>query len=140
MMVRLVKESKPTCLIVLGDVKDAIAKVAMEEWRDIPEFFETLQKEVADIQVVVGNHDGNLEPLLPENVKIHPSTGTVFGGFMSNPSLPIAVELRGITKRFPGVIANDQVDFSVRIGEIHALLGNDHSIHPFGRSHYPSNP
>jgi metallophosphoesterase superfamily enzyme len=79
MMLRLVKESKPTRLIFLGDIKDTIAKVAMEEWRDIPNFFETIQKEVADIQVVIGNHDGNLEPLLPETVKIHPSTGTVFG-------------------------------------------------------------
>ncbi len=79
MLLQLVKECKPTQLILLGDVKDAIAKVEMEEWRDIPEFFETIQKEVADIQVVIGNHDGNLEPLLPETVKIHPSTGTVFG-------------------------------------------------------------
>ncbi len=38
---------------------------------------------------------------------------------------PNAVEMRGITKRFPGVIANDRVDFSVRRGEIHALLGEN---------------
>lgn len=35
------------------------------------------------------------------------------------------VELRGITKRFPGVIANDGVTFDVRAGEIHALLGEN---------------
>lgn len=35
------------------------------------------------------------------------------------------VELRGITKRFPGVLANDRVDFDVRAGEIHALLGEN---------------
>ena len=34
-------------------------------------------------------------------------------------------EMRGITKRFPGVLANDQVDFDVRAGEIHALLGEN---------------
>jgi general nucleoside transport system ATP-binding protein len=38
---------------------------------------------------------------------------------------PLAVAMRGITKRFPGVIANDQVDFEVRKGEIHALLGEN---------------
>jgi ABC-type uncharacterized transport system ATPase subunit len=38
---------------------------------------------------------------------------------------PIAVEMRGITKRFPGVLANENVDFSVRVGEIHALLGEN---------------
>ena len=35
------------------------------------------------------------------------------------------VELRGITKRFPGVVANDSVTFDVHAGEIHALLGEN---------------
>jgi simple sugar transport system ATP-binding protein len=33
--------------------------------------------------------------------------------------------MRGITKRFPGVLANDQVDFDLRAGEVHALLGEN---------------
>ena len=33
------------------------------------------------------------------------------------------LRLDGITKRFPGVLANDSVDFDVQAGEIHALLG-----------------
>ena len=37
----------------------------------------------------------------------------------------IAVEMRGITKAWPGVVANDHVDFSVRAGEIHALVGEN---------------
>jgi ABC-type uncharacterized transport system ATPase subunit len=36
-----------------------------------------------------------------------------------------AVEMWGITKEFPGVIANDKVDFAVRAGEIHALVGEN---------------
>jgi general nucleoside transport system ATP-binding protein len=36
-----------------------------------------------------------------------------------------AVEMRGITKAFPGVVANDKVDFTVRAGEIHALVGEN---------------
>ena len=36
-----------------------------------------------------------------------------------------SLEMRGITKRFPGVLANDQVDFDVKAGEIHALLGEN---------------
>ncbi len=35
------------------------------------------------------------------------------------------LEMRGITKRFPGVLANDNVDFDVRSGEVHALLGEN---------------
>jgi general nucleoside transport system ATP-binding protein len=37
----------------------------------------------------------------------------------------LAVEMRGIVKRFPGVLANEDVDFDLRAGEIHALLGEN---------------
>src|SRR5437879_6996257 len=37
----------------------------------------------------------------------------------------LAVAMRGITKQFPGVLANDHVDFSVQHGEIHALVGEN---------------
>src|SRR6185369_1571105 len=37
----------------------------------------------------------------------------------------VVLELRGITKRFPGVLANDKVDFDLRRGEVHALLGEN---------------
>jgi len=36
-----------------------------------------------------------------------------------------ALEMRSITKRYPGVVANDGIDLEVRPGEIHALLGEN---------------
>jgi general nucleoside transport system ATP-binding protein len=38
---------------------------------------------------------------------------------------PYAVEMRDIVVRFPGVLANDHVNFSLKKGEIHALLGEN---------------
>ena len=39
--------------------------------------------------------------------------------------IPYAVEMTGIDVRFPGVLANDKVNFTLRRGEIHALLGEN---------------
>lgn len=79
-LLQIIDLCNPTVLLFLGDVKHTIAKVALEEWRDIPDFFEALIKKVGDIRVILGNHDGNLEPLLPESVRLLPSTGTSIGG------------------------------------------------------------
>src|SRR5216684_2947414 len=40
-------------------------------------------------------------------------------------STPLAVEMRSITKAWPGVVANDHVNLKVRKGEIHALVGEN---------------
>ncbi|MDX6244571.1 MAG: ral nucleoside transport system ATP-binding protein, partial [Frankiales bacterium] len=38
---------------------------------------------------------------------------------------PLAVELVGITKRFPGVVANRDINLRVRRGEVHAVVGEN---------------
>lgn len=43
----------------------------------------------------------------------------------SNQEVANVVTMNGIVKRFPGVLANDHVDFSLQKGEIHALLGEN---------------
>jgi len=89
-LLQLINLCKPTSLLLLGDIKHTIAKVELEEWRDIPDFFEAVAKKVNDIQVILGNHDGNLEPLLPETVKLQPSTGIPLGdvGFFHGNAWP----------------------------------------------------
>ena len=37
----------------------------------------------------------------------------------------LPLELKGITKKFPGIIANDNIEFTLREGEIHTILGEN---------------
>jgi simple sugar transport system ATP-binding protein len=39
--------------------------------------------------------------------------------------MPTILELKSITKRFPGVLANDKISFSLEEGEIHGMLGEN---------------
>src|SRR6478609_5277859 len=43
---------------------------------------------------------------------------------MADPTRTV-LEMRHITKRFPGIVANDDIDFDLREGEVHALLGEN---------------
>ena len=75
----IITEYKPDRLVILGDVKYTVVSSEFGEWRDIPDFFSKLQGRIGNIAVVRGNHDANLEPLLPENVEFLPATGVVIG-------------------------------------------------------------
>ena len=44
---------------------------------------------------------------------------------VSEPTDTPIVELEGITKAFPGVLANDRIDLTLRRGEVHCLLGEN---------------
>jgi putative SbcD/Mre11-related phosphoesterase len=78
-LLRVVDEYKPDRLVFLGDVKHAIPRISFEEWRSVPEFFETVQNHVCEVVVVLGNHDGDLEPLTPRSVKLVSSGGIAIG-------------------------------------------------------------
>ncbi len=75
----LIQEHQPDTLILIGDVKQAITRMTIEDWRVIPEFFEKLQSLIDEIIVILGNHDGELEPLTPPTVKIVASPGLTIG-------------------------------------------------------------
>lgn len=70
---------KPQRLVILGDVKYTVVSSQLGEWHDVPDFFMKLRGYVSDVAIVRGNHDANIEPLLPENVTLLPATGTVIG-------------------------------------------------------------
>ncbi|MDH7564583.1 MAG: metallophosphoesterase [Candidatus Bathyarchaeota archaeon] len=77
-LISLLAEHKPEKLLIVGDIKHTVETAATGEWRDVPDFFNSLQKHVKEILVIRGNHDGNLEPLLPQDIKILPAIGAVF--------------------------------------------------------------
>jgi len=76
-LITLIDKHKPDKLLIIGDVKYTVVKSEPGEWRDIPEFFTQLKEHVNEIEIIRGNHDANLEPLLPEKIKLLPATGTI---------------------------------------------------------------
>ena len=76
----IINKDHPTRLVMLGDVKHSITGAELEEWHDVPGFFERLLAKVPVVQIIVGNHDGNLEPLTPSKVELLPSSGIALWG------------------------------------------------------------
>jgi putative SbcD/Mre11-related phosphoesterase len=76
----IIEQKRPSRLILLGDVKHSVTGAELEEWRDVPDFFERLIKLVPSVQVIVGNHDGNLEPLTPSKVELLSPSGVALWG------------------------------------------------------------
>lgn len=71
--------SSASRIVVLGDVKHSVGKVEDVDWGAVPWFFETLLDLFRSVEVIPGNHDGNLKTVLPPRVKLHPPQGTVIG-------------------------------------------------------------
>jgi hypothetical protein len=78
-LIAILTEYKPQQLVILGDVKYTVVSSELGEWHDVPDFFAKLQGYIGDITIVRGNHDANIEPLLPENVQLLPAMGEVIG-------------------------------------------------------------
>lgn len=78
-LLSIIENQKPDRLVIIGDVKQSIPRISLEEWRTIPLFFERLESAVSEIWVAKGNHDGDLEPLTPPSVRILPSSGFTLG-------------------------------------------------------------
>jgi hypothetical protein len=78
---QIISSESPDRLLILGDIKHTVAKIETEEWRDVPMFFDEVSKIVPLVQILPGNHDGDIEALLPENVMVLPPRGITIGDF-----------------------------------------------------------
>lgn len=76
---RIIREEEAEQLFFLGDIKHNIPITSRQEWENLPRFFSDLGEEV-EIDVVVGNHDGDIQGLIPKEVGLHGSKGTTIGG------------------------------------------------------------
>ena len=73
---KIIKKTKPDSLILLGDVKSGIKSITKTEWETVPIFFERINK-LIDTILVPGNHDANIEKLIPNGITLASSKGII---------------------------------------------------------------
>lgn len=110
-LMSLVREHKPERLLLLGDMKHGVPITSFQEKREIPRFFTTLQEEVDKIDLIRGNHDGNIQNLVPEGIEIHPSKGMVIGKEFR------VAALHGHAWPYPSVLSADLI-----------VMGHNHPV------------
>ncbi len=88
----LASDTGAKTLVVLGDVKHFVPKMASRERRDVYLFFQRLQETFDAMYVAQGNHDGMLRHVLPRYVKFRAPQGFVLGdvGFAHGHAWPYA--------------------------------------------------
>ncbi len=67
-------------LIINGDLKHNIPQGSWQEYKEIPKALDSWLKEVDEIHILKGNHDGGLDSYLPSEVILHNSAGAVIDG------------------------------------------------------------
>jgi len=66
----IVKETKAKKLIILGDLKHNVPVTSRQEQEEVPVFLQDLLRLVKKIIITKGNHDGNIERLIPPGVEV----------------------------------------------------------------------
>jgi putative SbcD/Mre11-related phosphoesterase len=72
----IIDSEKPDSVILLGDIKSSIKTISKSEWSEVPLFFEKI-KQKCDVVLIPGNHDANIQRLVPENISMISSAGMV---------------------------------------------------------------
>lgn len=63
-------------LILLGDIKSGISRISKNEWDEVPQFLQELKKKT-DVIIVPGNHDANMQQLVPDGITLISTIGMV---------------------------------------------------------------
>jgi len=66
----IIKETKPKNLIILGDLKHNVPITSRQEQEEVPVFLQDLLRLVKNVIITKGNHDGNIEKLVPPGVDV----------------------------------------------------------------------
>ena len=80
-LIEIIDSEKPDSVILLGDVKSSIKNIAKNEWDEVPLFFKKI-REKCDVVLIPGNHDANIQRLVPDNISMISSTGMVEGNIL----------------------------------------------------------
>ena len=64
-------------IIILGDLKSSITHISKNEWDTIPSFLKQLSIDMEEVFLIPGNHDANINLLVPEPVIVCNTSGLV---------------------------------------------------------------
>jgi len=76
-LTNLGKRLNTKSLYILGDIKHKIATASNYDLFQITQFFEKLGGWFEKVEVTLGNHDGGIKRLLPSNISVYGSRGTI---------------------------------------------------------------
>jgi hypothetical protein len=100
-------------LIIIGDVKHQVPGTTRQEHIEVPRFFNSLLNFYPRIDLVKGNHDTDIERMLPSRVTVHDQGGMMLGdiGFVHGHSWPALETMAGrllvMGHNHPAVIFED---------------------------------
>jgi len=78
-LIKIIERERPDKLLLLGDVKHSVPQVMTQEWRDLFAFLEVLTRRVGSIEIVPGNHDGDIQKFIPQGIRVLPVQGLLIG-------------------------------------------------------------
>lgn len=115
-IVELLKENDIDKLVIVGDLKHNIPQGSWQEYKEIPKAIDEWLKEVEEIHLLPGNHDGGIERYLPQEVFIHESSGeTIDGvGYFHGHAIPspdvLESEMIVVAHNHPSIAITDSLD------------------------------